>query len=191
MCRAPPKPSPTPSPQPVICIYCGSSDHRSMECSNHLRDNREEGHAPSPNWYNQEKQRKSAIASSKISQKSNVKSRNNDKPRTSGENPQRPKTGRQQPQYSTQGKHNNNSFPYRDFRYHEQPRQTRFNEKQNQMYSPYHFAPSPALSTGSNSMKWLMNSVNNLTLLHEAFLGCSKAGGLQLTKFNFKKRCKF
>ena len=58
MCRAPPKPSPTPSPQPVICIYCGSSDHRSMECSNHPRDNREEGHAPSPapNRYNQEKQ---------------------------------------------------------------------------------------------------------------------------------------
>ena len=58
MCRAPPKPSPTPSPQPVICIYCGSSDHRSMECSNHPRDNREEGHAPSPasNQYNQEKQ---------------------------------------------------------------------------------------------------------------------------------------
>ena len=35
MCRAPPQPSPTPSPQPVICIYCGSSDHRLMECSNH------------------------------------------------------------------------------------------------------------------------------------------------------------
>ena len=54
MCRAPPKPSPTPSPQPVICIYCGSSDHRSMECSNRPRDNREEGRAPSPasNWYN-------------------------------------------------------------------------------------------------------------------------------------------
>ena len=34
MCRAPPKPSPTPSPQPVICIYCGSSEHRSMECNN-------------------------------------------------------------------------------------------------------------------------------------------------------------
>ena len=29
-------------------------------------------------------------------------------------------------------------------------RQTRFNEKQNQMYSPYHFAPSPALSAGSD-----------------------------------------
>ena len=58
MCRAPPKPSPTPSPQPIICIYCGSSDHRSMECSNCPRDNREEGHAPSPapNWYNREKQ---------------------------------------------------------------------------------------------------------------------------------------
>ena len=54
MCRVPPKPSPTPSPQPVICIYCGSSDHMSMECSNCPRDNREEGHAPSPapNWYN-------------------------------------------------------------------------------------------------------------------------------------------
>ena len=88
MCRAPPKPSPTPSPQPVICIYCGSSDHRSMECSNHPRDNREEGHAPSPapNQYNQEKQQKSALASSKILQKSNGKSRNNDKPRTSGKN---------------------------------------------------------------------------------------------------------
>ena len=34
MCRAPPKPSPTPSPQPVICVYCGSADHRSMECRN-------------------------------------------------------------------------------------------------------------------------------------------------------------
>ena len=56
MCRAPPKPSPTPSPQPDICIYCGSSDHRSMECSNHMRDNREEGCAPSPNRYNQGKQ---------------------------------------------------------------------------------------------------------------------------------------
>ena len=157
MCRAPPKPSPTPSPQPVICIYCGSSDHRSMECSNHPRDNREEGCAPSPasNRYNREKQRKSALASSENSQKSNGKSRNNDKPRTLGENPQKPKTGRQhhqQPQHSTQGKHNQNSFPYRDYRYHEQPRQTRFNEKQNKLYSPYHFAPSPALSAGSDML---------------------------------------
>ena len=90
------------------------------------------------------------MASSEILQKSNGKSRNNDKPRTSGENPQRPETGRQQPQHSTQGKRNNNSFPYRDYRYHDQPRQTRFNEKQNQMYSPYHFTPSPALSAGSD-----------------------------------------
>ena len=49
-----------------------------------------------------------------------------------------------------QGKYNQNSFPYRDYRYHEQPRQTRFNEKQNQLYSPYHLAPSPALSAGSD-----------------------------------------
>ena len=56
----------------------------------------------------------------------------------------------QQSQHHTQGKYNNNSFPYRDFRYHEQPRQTWFNEKQNQHYSPYHFAPSPALSAGSD-----------------------------------------
>ena len=70
-----------------------------------------------------------------------------------GENPQRPASGRQnyqQSQHPTQGKYNNNSFPYRDYRYHEQPRQTWFNEKQNQMYSPYHFAPSPALSAGSD-----------------------------------------
>ena len=157
MCRAPSKPSPTPSPQPVFCIYYGSSDHRSMECSNHPRDNREEGHAPSPapNQYNQEKQQKSALAFSKNLQKSNGKSRNNDKPRTLGENPQRPKTGRQhhqQPQHPTQGKHNHNSFPYRDYRYHDQLRQTRFNEKQNQLYSPYHFAPSPALSAGSDML---------------------------------------
>ena len=81
------------------------------------------------------------------SQKSNVKS----KSRASGENPQRLKTGRQQSQ--TQGKcNNNNSFPYRDYRYHDQLRQTQFSEKQNQMYSPYHFAPSPALSAGSDLM---------------------------------------
>ena len=92
--------------------------------------------------------RKSALADGK----SNGRSRNNDKPRTSGENPQRPETARQQPQHPTQGKHNNNqnNFPYRDYRYHDQPRQTRFNEKQNQLYSPYHLAPSPALSAGSD-----------------------------------------
>ena len=58
MCRAPPKPSPIPSPQPVICIYCGSSDHRSMECGNCPQDNREEGHVPSPasSGYSREKQ---------------------------------------------------------------------------------------------------------------------------------------
>ena len=89
---------------------------------------------------------------SESSQKSNVRSRNSDKPR---DNPQRPETGRQQqqqPQCPTQGKSNNNqnSFPYRDYRYSDQPRQTRFNKKQNQMYSPYHFAPSPALSAGSD-----------------------------------------
>ena len=42
-------------PQTVICIYCGSSDHRSMEsAATTPRDNREEGHAPSPapNQYN-------------------------------------------------------------------------------------------------------------------------------------------
>ena len=32
------------------------------------------------------------------------------------------------------------------------PRQTRFNEQHNQQYSPYHFAPSPALSTGSDML---------------------------------------
>ena len=146
MCRASPKPSPTPSPQPVICVYCGSSEHRSMECRNRPRDNREEGHIPSPasSGYSRDKQHKSATVSSESSQKSNVRARNGDKP-------QRPETGRQQPQRPTQGKPNNQTnFPYRDYRYSDQPRQTRFNEKQNQMYSPYHFAPSPALSAGSD-----------------------------------------
>ena len=101
------------------------------------------------------KQQKSALAPGKNSQKSNGKSRNNDKPRTSGKNLQRSKTGRQhyqQPQHPTQGKQTYNSFPYRDYRYHEQPRQTRFNEKQNQLYSPYHFTPLPTLSAGSNML---------------------------------------
>ena len=153
MCRAPPKPSPTPSPQPVICIYCGSAEHRSMECRNRPQDNREEGRVPSPasSGYSSDKQCKSAMASSGSSQKSNVRSRNSDRP---SNNPQRPATGRQQqqqPQRPTQGKSNiNQNFPYRDYRYSDQPRQTRFNEKQNQMYSPYHFAPSPALSAGSD-----------------------------------------
>ena len=71
MCRAPPKPSPTPSPQPVICIYCGSLEHRSMECRNRPRDNREEGCVPSPasSGYSRDKQCKSATASSESSQK--------------------------------------------------------------------------------------------------------------------------
>ena len=63
---------------------------------------------------------------------------------TLGENPQRPEMGRQhqqQSQHSTQGKYNQTSFPYRDYRYHELPRQTRFNEKQNQLYSPLSLCP--------------------------------------------------
>ena len=90
---------------------------------------------PSIQWVLQ--RQTTAAASSESSQKSNVRSRNGDKP-------QRPETGRQQPQRPTQGKPNNqNNFPYRDYRYSDQLRQTRFNKKQNRMYSPYHFAPSP------------------------------------------------
>ena len=156
MCRAPPKPSPTPSPQPVICVYCGSSEHRSIECRNRPRDNREEGHIPSPasSGYSRDRQRKSVTASSDSSHKSNARSKNSEKTRTTSDKPPRPETGRQcqqPPQCPTQGKPNNQSnFPYRDYRYSDQPRQTRFDEKQNQMYSPYHFTPSPALSAGSD-----------------------------------------
>ena len=156
MCRAPPKPSPTPSPQPVICVYCGSSEHRSMECRNRPRDNREEGHIPSPvsSGYSRDRQRKSATVSSNSSQKSNARSRNSEKAGTTSDKPRRPETDRQHqqpPQRPTQGKPNNkNNFPYRDYRYSDQPRQTHFDEKQNQRYSPHHFAPSPELSAGSD-----------------------------------------
>ena len=156
MCRAPPKPSPTPSPQPVICVYCGSSEHRSIECRNRPRDNREEGRVPSPasSGSSRDRQPKSATASSDNSDKSNARSKNSKKTRTTSDKPLRPETGRQcqqPPQRPTQGKPNNpNNFSYRDYRYSDQLRQTRFDEKQNQMYSPYHFTPSPALSAGSD-----------------------------------------
>ena len=156
MCRAPPKPSPTPSPQPVICVYCGSSEHRSIECENRPRDNREEGRIPSPasSGYSRDRQRKSVTASSDSSHKSNARPKNSEKSRTTSDKPLRPETARQcqqPPQCPTQGKPNNQSnFPYRDYRYSDQPRQTRFDEKQNQMYSPHHSAPSPALSAGSD-----------------------------------------
>ena len=133
-----------------------------MECRNHPRDNREEGRIPSPasSGYSRDRQRKSATASSNSSQKSNARSRNSEKARTTSDKLQRPETGRQhqqQPQHPTQGKPNNqNNFPYRDYRYSDQPRQTHFNEKQNQMYSPYHFAPSPALSAGSDLLSHLI-----------------------------------
>ena len=88
--------------------------------------------------------------SSENPQKSNIRSRKNDKPRAPSENLQRPETGRQhqqQPQCPAQGKQNNNqsNFPYRDYRYSDQLRQMRFNEKQNQMYSP-------AISAGSDML---------------------------------------
>ena len=86
-----------------------------------------------------------------------------------GTNPQRPETGRQQqqqPQCPTQGKSNinQNNFPCRDYRYSDQPRQTRFNEKQNQMYSPYHFAPSPALSAGSDLLSHVYHAACRNTI---------------------------
>ena len=76
------------------------------------------------------------------------------KTRTTSDRPLRPETARQHqqpPQRPTQGKPNNPSnFSYRDYRYSDQPRQTRFDEKQSQMYSPHHSATSPALSAGSD-----------------------------------------
>ena len=113
--------------------------------------------APAPSQFSCQRQQKSALASGKNSQKPNGKLKNNDKPRTSGKNSQKSKAGEQyhqQQQCPTQGKQNHNSFPYRDYRYHEQPTQTRFNEKQNQQYSPYHFAPSSALSAGSDMLSY-------------------------------------
>ena len=97
MCRAPPKPSPNPSPQPLICIYCGSSDPWSTECSNCPRDNREEGHAPSPapSQYSHKKQQKSALTSGENLQKPNGKLKNKDKPRTAGKNSQNTEAGKQ------------------------------------------------------------------------------------------------
>ena len=121
MCRAPPKPSPTPSPQPIICVYCGSSEHRSMECKNRPQDNREEGHIPNPvsSGYSRDRQRKHATASSDSSYKINARSKNSEKAGTTSDKPQRLETGRQHqqpPQCPTQGKPNNkNNFPYRDY----------------------------------------------------------------------------
>ena len=149
MCRAPPKPSPTPSSQPVICIYCGGTEHKSMDCRDRPRDNREEGRVPSPasSGYSRDGQRKLTTAYSASAQKPNIRSRGGNKP----QRPEMAKQHQQQPQRPTQGNtNNNNNFPYRDYRYSEQPRQTRFNERQNQTYSPYHFTPSPALSAGSD-----------------------------------------
>ena len=127
-----------------------------MECKNRPQDNREEGRIPNPvsSGYSRDRQRKPATASSDSSYKTNARSKNSEKAGTTSDKPRRPETGRQHqqpPQRPTQGKPNNkNNFPYRDYRYSDQPRQTRFDEEQNQRYSPQHFAPSPALSTGSD-----------------------------------------
>ena len=155
MCRAPPKPSPTPSPQPIICIYCGSSEHRSMECKNRPQDNREEGRIPNPvsSGYSRDKQWKPATASSDSSYKTNARSKNSEKAGTTSDKPQRPETGRQHqqpPQRPTQGKPNNkNNFPYRDYRYSDQPRQTRFERskirgiRHSTLLLPLHYLQAP------------------------------------------------
>ena len=97
---------------------------------------------------------KPATVSSDSSYKTNARSKNSEKAGTTSDKSRRPETGRQHqqpPQCPTQGKPNNkNNFPYRDYRYSDRPRQTRFDEEQNQRYSPHHFAPSPALSAGSD-----------------------------------------
>ena len=127
-----------------------------MECKNHPQDNREEGRIPNPvsSGYSRDRQRKPATASSDSSYKTNARSKNSEKAGTTSGKPRRPETGRQHqqpPQRPTQGKPNNkNNFPYRDYRYSGQLRQTCFDKEQNQRYSPQHFAPSPALSTGSD-----------------------------------------
>ena len=92
MCRAPPKPSPTPSPQPVILylllvvqIIGQWSAVTILEITE-----RKVVHPAQHQTGTTEINNKNLPGSpAKISQKSNGKSRNNDKPRTSGKNPQR------------------------------------------------------------------------------------------------------
>ena len=133
MCRAPPKPSPTPSPQPVICVYCGSSEHRSMECRSRPRDNREEGRLPqssilvgTPETDNENLPQHLATIHRGLMLGPEIVKRlgplaTNHRDRRTGRQHQQP------PQCPTQGKPSNQSnFPYRDYRYSDQPRQTRF-----------------------------------------------------------------
>ena len=156
MCRAPPKPSPTPSPQPIICVYCGSPEHRSMECKNRPQDNREEGCIPTqypvdtPETDNGNLPQRLATVHIKPMLGPKIVKKLGPQATHRGDQRQADNTNNHH-NAPDQGKPNNkNNFPYRDYRYSDQPRQTRFDEEQNQRYSPHHFAPSPALSAGSD-----------------------------------------
>ena len=153
MCRAPPKPSPTPSPQPVICVYCGSSEHRLMECRTVLETTERKVMYPvqhpvgTPETNNvnlpqhQVKVHKSPMLGPEIV--TNLGTTHGDL-RQADNNSNSHNITHRANQILIR------NFPYRDYRYSDQLRQTRFNKKQNQMYSPYHFAPSPTLSAGSD-----------------------------------------
>ena len=156
MCRAPPKASPTPSPQPVICIYCGSSEHRSMECRNRLKTTERKVMYPvqhpvgTPETDNENlPQRLATIYKSPMLGPKIVKKLV-------------PLATNHRDQRQADNTSNNHNTPHRANQIIKiifltgiigiviSPRQTRFDEKQNQMHSPYHFAPSPALSAGSD-----------------------------------------
>ena len=152
---APPKPSPTPIPHSlVICIYCGSSEHRVVGVQKPSSETTERKvvypvqhlvGTPVTNNVNLPQHlaevHKNLMLGPDIVTNLGTTHRDQQQADTNSNSHNAP----------TQGKSNNNqNFPYRDYRYSDQLRQTRFNEKQNQMYSPYHFAPSPALSAGSD-----------------------------------------
>ena len=141
-------------PQPVICIYCGSSEHRSMECRK-LSLRQQRGRVVYPVQH---------LVGTPVTNNVNLPRRLAEVHKNLMLGPDivtnLGTTHRDQQQADNNSNSHNaphranqiliQNFPYRDYRYSDQPRQTRFNEKQNQMYSPYHCAPSPALSAGSD-----------------------------------------
>ena len=118
-------------PQPVICVYCGSSEHRSMECRK--PSSRQQGgrllypvqHPVGTLETNNVNLLQHLVKVHKSPMLGPEMVTNLGPP---SDNSQRPETGRQQqqqPQCPIQGKPNNqNKSPYRDYRYSDQPRQT-------------------------------------------------------------------
>ena len=156
MCQAPTKTGKSNN----ICVYCGSKNHTSGNCTSQPNDNREEPRSTPRDLHSLGPHFGANTENSGVSQR-NMQNPTN----------LRPANTENLGKYISAGQqvHINDPFPYKDYRYDQDRaghQQTRFDERYNRQYSPNYnynyYQPSPLVSIAGPDLSATLIDLANI-----------------------------